>query len=257
MTKRNIIIAVLAVLGVVVCLCVGLIAFFEINDRLDPVAATALRVTFTAEAATNATATSVAAAQATADVARLDNKELLLEENFDSSTSKLPINCDNEIKDGALQADFSNQASCFSLLGVDLTDFAAEVQCMAYGYDSECGLVFDSQGYSSNTTGAYYIVYLTDQSCYFSKVPTDGPSYTGPFSCNGRDSSHPNLLHVERIHNTLRIFIDGVKMDEFVLDEPVISHGDLGLYMGSHPGQNTPFPSANITVDNLKFWKVP
>ncbi len=257
MTRRNIIIAILVLVGLIVCVCVGIFGAVTISDQLDPAGATALRVTFTAQAASAATATSIAGATATADIARLDTKELLLEENFDSGTPKLTFSCEAKVENGVVHTTIDTRSTCFSLIGVDVTDFAAEVQCDARGDDAECGLVFDSQGASASTNGSYYAVYLSGSNCWFAKVPSDGPSYSGPFKCADRATGQANLLHVERLHDTLRIFIDGVKEDEFVLDQPVITHGDLGVLIGANPGDGTAFPNIDITVDNVKFWKVP
>jgi hypothetical protein len=134
-------------------LCIAVFAWAELSDRADPAAATALRVTFTAEAAMEQATRAAANAQATADIARIENKQLIFEEDFESGSPAMETHCFDRIENGEASGTYVSNNTCIAFSGQTVSDFVAQVQCDISGERGECGIAFAGVGNTPDNVG--------------------------------------------------------------------------------------------------------
>ncbi len=240
------------------CVCIALIGWIEIDDRLDPAGATALRATFTAEAAVEQATEAAASAQATADIARIENKQLIFEEDFESGSPAMETHCFDSVENGEASARFSTHTTCVAFTGHTVSDFVAQVQCDVTGRRGQCGIAFAGVGNTPDKVGSYYAVSVTDEVCLFTRIPPDGFSHFGNFKCDSWSwiDGITQTIRVERVRHHLRIFLGDDLQDEFDINEPDMLTGDIGILMGRGDVDDGP-ASVYIDVDNFKIWEVP
>ncbi len=212
------------------------------------------------QAAQDAQSTAQAAGTATAVMAgiqdRLQNAKLVFENNFDEGTPILSSD-GKEIsayyRDGIPEITVTWNGYYVVPIQKDLTDFVAEVDCMASG--AFCGIAYGV--HMTADADVFYASGIGSTDNYFFDDHTKSFTSTNwSYSNFAQSPAAPGLhrLRTEKFGQNMRFYVNGQLIEERILENPAALSGDVGFYFGK---ANEDSGIQYIQVDNFKVWELP
>jgi hypothetical protein len=256
----------LAVIGLLVgC---GLAVALFVNWANQPENQAAALAARTAEANQNATQSAQLAqdtAAATEEMqqiaARLAQAKPVFHETFEANSPFLTQNLGDlsvSMRAGIPAIAVPFNRTNFWMIGQELGDFVAELDCEPAGDGTFCGVAFGLNPKDTHPNGTFYASFTgSGGRCGFA-------DNTGSFIVSRDwDCAPPkspaagflNRLRVERFGPHLRFYVNGQLMDERVLPADNARSGGVGLYFGcSGDCQSGVF---HVLVDTFNVWELP
>jgi hypothetical protein len=231
--------------------------FKEVETRQAIESATAaVQSTQDAVAAANAAGTTTAVMAAIDN--RLQNAQLVYEEGLDEGSPLIAENIkdfDLSFEDGVATIWLPWDGSSVWEIGKELTDFAAEMDCIGYGSGVYCGFAYGIH-HNNDKTNFYASVISGSASCGFFDFTTNFTRSNYDY-CNYPHSSESFLQHLrlEKFGSNIRFYVNGKLMDESILEKADFLSGGFALFFGRAGGESSEINQVHL--DNLKVWELP
>lgn len=211
--------------------------------------------------ATSAVQTQQASGTATAtwsDIeARLQNMVLVHENTFEEGTplvNSFGEDLEPFYRDGIPEITIPWNSSTTLPIEKQLTDFVAEVDCMASG--AFCGIAYNITINSEGKKDYYASGIGNADNFFFDNFYASLPSSTWERE-NFPPSPAEGFLHhlrLERFGQVMRFYVNGQLMEERLLTDPKAVPGDVAFYFGK---ANSETGIQYIQMDNFRVWELP
>lgn len=260
---------VIGIIGLLVLLCGAFMLF--VNWANSDEGQAAMNEVSTKQAIESATANAQATIQAEADAKaaatatavmtaineRMQNMTLVHENTFEEGApllNEFGEDLEPYYRDGIPELIIPWNGSTILPIGMNLTDFVAEVDCEANG--TFCGIAYsyttDSEGknhYFASGIGRADTFFFED---LYAKVPSFNWDHK-----NFAPSTSKEFLHhirVERFGKVLRLYVNDELMEERILNYPEAVSGDVGFFFGKASNDTG---IQTLRMDNFRVWELP
>ncbi|MBL8062862.1 MAG: hypothetical protein JNK32_07585 [Anaerolineales bacterium] len=253
---------IIGIIVVLVCLCAAVMLFVNwANSEEGQAAMNEISTQQAVASATAAVETQQASGTATATwseiEARLQNITLVHENTFEEGTplvNEFGEDLDPFYRDGIPEIIVAWNGYTILPIGKPLTDFVAEVDCMASG--AFCGIAY-SVNKNSDGRNIFYASGIGNADQFFfddryASLPSS--NWEGQ---NFPPSTTEGFLHhlrLERFGEVMRFYVNGERMEERLLTDPEAVSGDVGFYFGKSGSESG---IQYIQVDNFRVWELP
>ena len=257
-------------LGIVfVLLCLAAIAFVNWSNSdagqetfakvgtQEAIASATAAVEATAQAQADANAAATATAVMATVNERMQNMTLVYENTYEEGTpivNELGEDLEPYYRDGMPEIIVAWNGSTILPIGQTLTDFVAEVDCMANG--AFCGIAYDINpgedgfnNYFASGIGTADRFFFTD--LYASLPSTNWDAENFPLS---PAEGFLHRIRVERFGQVMRFYVNGQLMEERLITDPQAGSGDVGFYFGKATDESG---IQTIQFDNFRVWALP
>ena len=190
--------------------------------------------------------------------ARLQNATLIYENTFDEGTplvNKFGEDLKPYYRDGIPEVIVAWNGSTTLPIGQSVSDFVAEVDCMANG--AFCGIAYDINPGKDDFDVYFASGIGTADRFFFNDLYASLPS-TNWDGENFPTSPAEGFLHrirVERFGQVMRFYVNGQLMEERLLDAPGSASGDVGFYFGKASEESGGIQT--VQFDNFRVWELP